>query len=149
MEASKEQPVFAPRLVMRKVVRDIDSALPAGTSAIETLRYSLGECPWIPELDVFEEDGRVAIHVDLPGMKPEEVSVTVGRDRVEVAGERRRAPDANRKDLHAPERTYGRFNRTVRLPAGVQVASLTWTFENGVLQISVPANADAVVERAA
>jgi HSP20 family protein len=144
------QPVFAPRLVLRKVVRDIDSAPRAGcTSAIETLCYSLGECPWIPDLEVFEENGRVAIHLDVPGIKPEDVTVTVSGYRVEIAGERRRASHLRRKDLHAPERTYGRFHRTVRLPERVHMAAMTWTLDNGVLQITLPANTDARTAQAA
>lgn len=150
MEARKERPLVAPRLVMRKVVRDIDSApVTGGTSAIETLRYSLGSCPWVPDLEVFEEQGRLAIDVDLPGMKPEDISITVTGDRVQVAGERKRTSSPTRKDLHAPEPTYGCFSRTVQLPEGCNAAGLTWTFENGVLQICIPANASLAVERAA
>jgi HSP20 family molecular chaperone IbpA len=144
MDAVKEQPMFAPRLVMRKVVRDIDSAPAEGrTSAIETLRYSLGECPWVPELEVFEEDGWLMIRVDLPGVRSEDISISITGDRVQVAGERRRVPSVTRKDLHAPEPTYGRFSRSVRLPQGAAARRMIWAFENGVLQIVLPASADA------
>ena len=138
MAAIKEEPLFAPHLVMRKTVRDVESQPPTGgASAIETLRYSGGEFPWVPELEVFEEDGRIAIRVDVPGVTPADVFVSVTGDRLDVVGQRRRA-SAARKDLHAPEPTYGRFKRTVRLPAGVQTEAMTWVFENGVLQINIP-----------
>jgi HSP20 family molecular chaperone IbpA len=150
MDAGNEKAMFAPHLVMRKVVRDIDSAPTEGrTSPIETLRYSLGEWPWVPELEVFEEDGWLMIHVDLPGVRPEDVSIAVAGDRVQVAGERRRASSLTRKDLHAPEPTYGGFNRSVRLPEGAAVAGLAWVFENGVLQIGVPVSANVLVEQVA
>jgi HSP20 family protein len=150
MDAGYEKPLFAPHLVMRKVVRDIDSAPAEGrTSPIETLRYSLGEWPWVPELEVFEEDGWLMIHVDLPGVRPEDVSISVAGDRVQVAGERRRASSVTRKDLHAPEPTYGRFNRSVRLPAGAAGGRLAWVFENGVLQIGVPVSTTIAAERLA
>jgi HSP20 family protein len=123
---------------MRKVVRDVDSgSVAGGASAIETLRYSVGDYPWVPELEVFEEDGRIAIRVDLPGVTPADVFVSVTDDRLDVVGQRRR-PLAARKDLHAPEPTYGRFQRTVRLPRGVQIEAMTWGFENGVLQVNIP-----------
>lgn len=150
MGTRMEQPVFAPRLLIRKVIRDIDSAPRAGcTPAIETLCYSLGEYPWIPDLEVFEEDGRIAIDLDVPGIKPEDVAVTVTGYRVEISGERRRASHPRRRDLHAPERTYGRFHRTVRLPEGVHMAGMTWTLDNGVLRIILPAGAAAHTAEAA
>ena len=138
MDRRNDAPMFAPRLVMRKVVRDVDSAPAAGGAPpIETLRYSLGECPWVPDLEVFEEGGRLAVHVDLPGMKREDISISVADGCVHVAGERRRAA-RSRKELHAPEPTYGRFHRAVPLPDACDVDRMTWVVENGVLQISVP-----------
>ena len=138
MATTTEERLFAPHLVMRKVVRDVDSGPAAGAApAIEALRYSLGEYPWVPELEVFEEYGRIAIRVDLPGVPPADVFVSVTGDRLDVVGQRRR-PSTARKDLHAPEPTYGRFKRTVRLPDGVQVEAMAWAFENGVLQIAIP-----------
>ncbi|HEY6360757.1 MAG TPA: Hsp20/alpha crystallin family protein [Vicinamibacterales bacterium] len=147
MDSRKEAPLFAPRLVMRRVVRDIDNA-PGITSAIETLRYSLGECPWVPDLEVFEEAGRVAIQVDLPGMKPDEISVVVAGGRVSIQGERRREAAATRRDLHVPERTYGRFSRIVRLPEAAAADRATWAFEHGVLRLTVPLEKEAAVPAA-
>jgi HSP20 family protein len=138
MAAIREEPVFAPHLVMRKVVRDVDSGPAArGASAIETLRYSVGECPWVPELEVFEEHRDIVIRVDLPGVTPADVFLSVNGKRLDVVGQRRQ-PSAARKDLHAPEPTYGRFKRTVRLPDGVHIDAMTWGFENGVLQVNIP-----------
>ena len=138
MAAIKEEPLFAPHLVMRKTVRDVESQPPTGgASAIETLRYSVGEFPWVPELEVFEQDDRIAIRIDLPGVTPEDVFFSETGNRLDVIGQRRR-PGSARKDLHAPEPTYGRFKRTVRLPDGVQTEAMTWVFENGVLQINIP-----------
>ena len=143
----KEAPLFAPRLVMRRVVRDIEDSTGRHVGD-RTLRYSLGECPWVPDLEVFEEAGRVAIHIDLPGMKPDEVSVTVAGGRVSIQGERRREAAAIRRDLHAPERTYGRFSRTVRLPAGAAADRAIWAFEHGVLRLTVPLENEVAVPAA-
>lgn len=138
MAASTEERLFAPHLVMRKVVRDVDGGpVTESSPAIETLRYSVGEYPWVPELEVFTEDGRIAIRIDLPGVTPADVFFSVAGNRLDVVGQRRRSVSA-RKDLHAPEPTYGRFKRTVRLPDGLQIEAMTWVFENGVLQINIP-----------
>jgi HSP20 family protein len=132
---------------MRRVVRDIDEA-PGITSAIETLRYSVGECPWVPDLEVFEEDGRVTIQVDLPGLKPDDVSVIVAGGRVSIQGERRHEAAATRRDLHAPERTYGCFSRIVRLPEGAAADRASWAFEHGVLRLTVPLEKESAVTAA-
>jgi HSP20 family protein len=111
---------------------------PGVESPIETMSYTLSECPWVPDLEVFEQDNLLFIQVDLQAMKLEEVSVSVTDRHVKIAGERRRRAAPTRRDLHAPERVYGRFSRTVRLPKGIEGRLVAWGFENGVLQIRFP-----------
>jgi HSP20 family molecular chaperone IbpA len=97
------------------------------TYRLEAFRYSVGEAR-LPELEVFEHDGALTICADLPALRLDEASIRVTDNYVRVEGERR--PPA--------ERIYGRFNRTVRLPVNANAAAVTWTFENGVLQITIP-----------
>ncbi len=139
MATKTDAPRFAPRLVIRRVMRDYNCT-PTNheTSPLEILRYSLSDCPWVPDLDVFEQDDLLTIHVDLPAMKLEEVSVRVTDDYVRIEGERRRPADPTRRDLHVPERIYGRFSRTVKLPENANAPGVTWAFENGVLKITLP-----------
>jgi HSP20 family protein len=98
------------------------------TSPLEAFRDSLGGRRPLPELEVFEHNGALTICADLPALKLEEASVRVTDNYVRVKGERR-AP---------AEQIYGRFSRTVRLPVNANAAAVTWTFENGVLQITIP-----------
>jgi HSP20 family molecular chaperone IbpA len=150
MEGVKEPPVFAPGLYKHRVVRALDPADGwRDTPAIESFSYSLSECPWVPDLEVFEQGGRLIIQVDLPAMKLDELSVTVTDDRVTVSGDRRREAEAVRRDLHAPERVYGPFSRTVRLPDSIVASTVTWSFENGVLQIAFPIASDDAAAPAA
>jgi HSP20 family protein len=97
-------------------------------SPLEAFRYSSGERQPSAELEVFEHNGALTICADLPALKLEEASVRVTDNYVTVKGERR-AP---------AEEIYGRFSRTVRLPVNANAAAVTWTFENGVLQITIP-----------
>ena len=127
--ATNKPPMGPPQLLEGSVGRDGDAS-PAGrvTSRLEAFRYSLGAHRVIPELDVFEHDGTLTICADLPALELDEASVQVTDTYVRVEGERR---------LPA-ERVYGRFSRTVRLPVNANAAAVTWTFENGVLQITIP-----------
>jgi HSP20 family protein len=103
---------------------------PAGcpTSLLETFRYSLGERRVVPELEIFEHDGALTICADLPALNLEEASVRVTDNYVRVEGERR----------SAATRIFGRFSRTVRLPVNANAAGVTWSFEKGMLQITIP-----------
>jgi HSP20 family molecular chaperone IbpA len=127
--ATNKPPMGPPQLFKGPVVRDGD-APPAGrvTSRLEAFPYSLGAHRVVTELDVFEHDGALTICADLPALKLDEASVRVTDTYVRVEGERR--PPA--------ERVYGRFSRTVRLPVNANAAAVTWTFEKGVLQITIP-----------
>ena len=87
MDRTKEPPLLAPSLLIRRVTRDADGTTAAGNVlAIETVRYSLRECPWVPDLEVFEQEGQFVIQVDLPAIELEEVSVSVTDDRVRIQG---------------------------------------------------------------
>jgi HSP20 family protein len=97
------------------------------------------EFVWVPELEIAEHEGRLTIHVDLPGLKKEEVTVTATEEFLTIEGERKRAVEEKTKNgwIHT-ERTYGRFSRTVALPEGVKPSDIVATFENGVLEVTVP-----------
>ena len=123
----------------RPVVREGDgTAARQLASPLETFRYSLGERPVVPELEVFEHNGALTICADLPALKLEEASIQVTDNYVKVEGERRPHAELRGKSVLVPARIYGRFSRTVRLPANANAAAVTWAFENGVLQITIP-----------
>jgi HSP20 family protein len=106
-------------------------------SPLEAFRYSLGEGV-VPELEVFEHNGALTICADLPALKLEEASIQVTDNYVKVEGERRPPAERRGKSVLGPARIYGRFSRTVRLPVNANAAAVTWAFENGVLQITIP-----------
>lgn len=97
------------------------------------------EFAWVPELEIAEHEGRLNIHVDLPGLKREEVTVTATGEFLTIEGERKREAEEKKTNgwIHT-ERTYGRFSRTIALPEGVKPADIAATFENGVLEVTVP-----------
>lgn len=99
-------------------------------------RYN--EFAWIPEVEITEGEGRLRVRVDLPGLKKEEVTVTATGEFLTIAGERKQEVEEKEKEWFHTERTYGRFERTIRLPEGVKPAEIAATFENGVLEVVVP-----------
>jgi HSP20 family protein len=93
---------------------------------------------WFPELEITEREGKLLVRVDLPGLAKEEVTVTATDEHLTIAGERKREVEEKKNEWFHTERTYGKFTRTVPLPAGVKPAEITATFVNGVLEVLVP-----------
>jgi HSP20 family protein len=93
---------------------------------------------WSPTIEVVEKDNRLITKVDLPGVKKEDVKVEVADDRLTISGERRNEIEEKKENFYRSEREYGSFYRAVPLPAGVKPEEVKATFENGVLEVSVP-----------
>jgi HSP20 family protein len=89
---------------------------------------------WAPKVDVFEKDNRLVTRVDLPGLA--------------LSGERKLEMTEEKENVYRAEREYGTFYRAVPLPASVKVEDIKATFDNGVLEVTMPLPA-AVVENKA
>ena len=101
-------------------------------------RFTDREGGWSPRIDVFERDNRLVTRLDLPGVKKEDVTVEVSDGHLALSGERRRETEERKDNVYRTEREYGRFYRTVPLPAGIRLEDITATFADGVLEVSAP-----------
>src|SRR5262245_2607996 len=93
---------------------------------------------WSPKVDVFEKDDRLFTRVDLPGVKKGDVKVEVTDGHLALSGERKEEKEEKKDNVYRTEREYGSFYRVVHLPEGVKLEDVKATFENGVLEVSVP-----------
>ena len=93
---------------------------------------------WAPVLDLVEKDDSFQIEVDLPGVRPEDVDVTVDQNLLTVRGERKSASTVAEENVRRSERRYGSFLRTISLPSHVDAEGIQADFEDGVLHITVP-----------
>ena len=94
---------------------------------------------WAPRADVTLHKGELVVRVDLPGVDTENVNVNVTADAITVHGEHHRAQDEERDGVYRAERSYGSFYRTIALPPGVDTDKATASFNNGVLEVRMPA----------
>jgi HSP20 family protein len=144
MKDSKELATFEPGAFMRRMFRDFDRFFePHAPSFLAPLRRELGEFVWAPELELTERDHHLYARFDLPGMKKEEVTVTLGEGEVTVSGERRKESEEKKSDFFKSERYYGAFSRTIPIPEGVKPGEITANFTNGVLELAMPLPAKA------
>jgi HSP20 family protein len=93
---------------------------------------------WAPKIDVYEKDNRLITKVDLPGVKKEDVTVEVSDGQLMLSGERKMESETTNDNVYRSECQYGSFYRSVPLPQGVKADDITATFNNGVLEVSMP-----------
>jgi HSP20 family protein len=91
-----------------------------------------------PVLDMYESDGKIKVDVPLPGVKPEEVELSISGKTLTIKGERKAKQEVKEEHYYRHEMHYGAFTRAVTLPETVDVAKPEATFENGVLMVSFP-----------
>ena len=91
-----------------------------------------------PALDVEENEEGFTLHVELPGVKPDQVDVSIEENVLTVAGQRDFYSDANAEGFKRIERRFGRFHRAVRLPDRVDPDKIEAAYRDGLLTITVP-----------
>jgi len=89
-------------------------------------------------LDIYETDENIVVELAVPGVKPEDIEVTVTGDMLMIKGKLEAEEETNERSYHLRERRYGSFVRSVTLPAPVQVDQTSAEFENGVLTLTAP-----------
>lgn len=103
---------------------------------------------WSPSIDVVRRDGEIVLRADIPGLKPDEVRITVQDGILTVSGEHEERTSEEEQAYVRRERRYGAFSRSMSLPRGVRADEIEATTEDGVLEVRIPmpteAQADAV-----
>jgi len=93
---------------------------------------------WTPPVDIAEDDKEYVISVESPGLKKEEVKVSVEDRVLTISGERKSEKEEKGKKYHRIERTYGAFTRSFTLPAGASGEKLSADFRDGILKVHLP-----------
>ena len=94
--------------------------------------------PFRPSVDVIEEENQVRIEVEMPGVDPNDVEVSVGENSVTIRGEKKVEIGEEDKSYHRTERPFGSFQRTISLPVEVDTERTVAAFKHGVLKITFP-----------
>jgi len=102
---------------------------------------------WVPALDISERKDAYLVSVELPGLKAEDLDITMEDGLLTIQGERHFANDSSEQQFHRVERRYGAFRRSITLPAHVMAEGIQASFEDGVLQILVPKAEEAKPKR--
>ena len=93
---------------------------------------------WAPPVDILEENDAIRITAELPGVKPEDVKISLEGNVLSIQGTKQQVSEERTERVHRYERTYGSFARTFTLPATVDREQIKAGYENGVLTITLP-----------
>lgn len=97
-----------------------------------------GDGAWTPSVDVIHKGGNVILRADLPGIRPEEVKVTVEDDVLTLSGEHTEESTEEEGSYMRRERRFGSFSRSMSLPPGVKAEDIESTTKDGVLEVTIP-----------
>ena len=93
---------------------------------------------WAPAIDVLEKEDKFLVKVELPGVKEEDVNVTVAGDTLTIEGEKKAESEVKKKGYYYTETSYGSFSRSITMPSTVDASKIEANYDKGVLEITLP-----------
>lgn len=99
---------------------------------------SIATAEWAPAVDIKEENDKFVLHADIPGVKPEEIEVSMENGVLTIKGEKKTEANTEKEGYKRVERTYGSFYRRFSLPDTANADAINAKSKNGVLEIVIP-----------
>ncbi len=93
---------------------------------------------WTPAVDIEEKDGSYLLKADLPGLKKEDIHLTLEKGYLTLTGERKSENEDKKENCHRIERTYGSFHRSFKVPEGLTEKDIKAKYHDGVLELTLP-----------
>jgi len=125
--------VWSPFAELERIRREFDKLLqdflPTAVEREEVL---------VPPIDVYETDSEVVLKTELPGIKKEDIEVTIKENSVHIKAERKEEKEEKTENVHRVERFYGKIERVVPLPVEVKPEEAKAEYKDGVLEIRIP-----------
>lgn len=101
-------------------------------------RQPSAEKAWAPAIDMIEKDDKFIVKAELPGMKKDEIDISVTGNTLTIKGEREAEEEIKEEDYCCCERSYGSFFRSLAIPSSVDTERIEATYKDGVLEIALP-----------
>ena len=99
---------------------------------------------WLPPVDIYQtEGGEVVLRAELPGVRREDIDLTVENTTLTLKGQRRPDEDVREDQYQRQERSYGSFSRSFTLPAFIEPAGVRAEYRDGMLTITLPLRQEA------
>ena len=147
-ELERRTPEMAnPFQMMRRFTKDMERmfgdfrgfGFPTFFTDFRPFRMDFEKGEWLPPIEVLQNNGKFLVRLDLPGLTKDDVKIEVTDKLLTIFGERKEETEEKREGFFRTERSYGSFFRQVPLPETVKTENAVATFNNGVLEITMPA----------
>jgi HSP20 family protein len=93
---------------------------------------------WVPALDLYQDKDNLTVKCELPGMKKEDIDISLHEGFLTISGERKQESEKKEGEVYRTERYEGRFSRSLALPSKVNAEKITATYKDGVLTVVLP-----------
>ncbi|PIQ10727.1 MAG: heat-shock protein Hsp20 [Ignavibacteriales bacterium CG18_big_fil_WC_8_21_14_2_50_31_20] len=93
---------------------------------------------WSPLTDIREDEDKYSLHLDLPGVKKEDVKITFNNGQIAISGERNFGKEEKNSKYHHVERAFGKYYRAFNLPEKIIEDRIDAEFKDGILKITIP-----------
>ena len=120
-------------LLRDEIDRLFDSPLDALTS--NSQQFLNG---WLPTIDLYEDRDHLVLKAELPGMKKEDIDISLHGEVLTLSGERKEEETFDKAETYRAERFLGRFQRTLTLPVRVDASKVQASYKDGILTVTLP-----------
>ena len=103
---------------------------------------SFSESGWNPSVDVSESNDEIIVKVEIPGVSPEDVDISIDDNHLIISGEKKQEAEVKDRNYCCVERPYGSFRRSLALPSAAEVDNIKASSKDGVLSIVIPKSDD-------
>ena len=101
----------------------------------------------VPPLDVSETEESILVKIEVPGIEPKDIDISISGDNLTIKGEKNAEKEEKGKNYHFVERSYGSFSRTIVLPASVKFEQVKAEYKKGILEITLPKSEKSKVKK--
>lgn len=131
---------YEPWTLMNRLHRDLDRLLTPATGAMNDAAET-AVVDWVPAVDIHEDATQFTLHVDLPGVKAEDIDVTLEKGVLTLRGRRTLTARDEKAGFRRVERVAGEFFRRFSLPDTTDALAVKARFREGVLEVTIPKQA--------
>ncbi len=98
---------------------------------------------WLPTIDLYEDKDHLTLKAELPGMKKEDIDISLHGDVLTLSGERKEEEVYDKAETYRAERFLGKFQRTMTLPVAVDASKVQASYRDGILTVTFPKSEEA------
>ena len=143
MKLIKRNTYYDPFTELEKLHEDMHRLFGGESVATPERSFGLLDTGWAPAIDVYEAKDKLVVKADLPGLKKEDIDVTIENNVLTIRGEKKHEEEVKKEEYVRTERFYGAFHRSCDLPAVVDVSKVTAEYKNGTLTLELQKKEEA------